>query len=92
MLHAQGLVGEGKGDVAISIQSASAALLLSAVSAWYRITSREKAVIEQALEGLPAKHITRRLGLSPHTVNDHFKAICRKTGVSSRDELVDGLS
>jgi DNA-binding CsgD family transcriptional regulator len=92
VLHAQGLVGEGKGDVAISIQSASAALLLPAVSAWYGITSREKAVIEQALEGLPAKHIARLLSLSPHTVNDHFKAIYRKTGVSSRDELIAGLS
>jgi DNA-binding CsgD family transcriptional regulator len=92
VLHAQGLVGKGKGDVAITIQSASAALLLPAVSAWYGITAREKAVIEQALEGLPAKHIARRLGLSPHTANDHLKAIYRKTGVSSREELIAGLS
>ncbi|MCA1672863.1 MAG: helix-turn-helix domain-containing protein, partial [Actinobacteria bacterium] len=31
-------------------------------------------MIEQALEGLPAKQIARHLHLSQHTVNDHFKA------------------
>ncbi|MFD4635520.1 helix-turn-helix transcriptional regulator [Streptomyces sp. NPDC058284] len=92
VLHAQGLGGASKGDVAITIQCASAPLLLPAVSAWYRITPREKAVIEQALEGLPVKHIARRLGLSPHTANDHFKAIYLKTGASSREELIAGLS
>ncbi|WP_406503174.1 helix-turn-helix transcriptional regulator [Streptomyces sp. NBC_00212] len=92
VLHAQGLDGAGAGDVAITIQCASAPLLLPAVAAWYGITSRERAVIEQALKGLPVKHIARQLGLSPHTANDHFKAIYRKTGVNSREELVAGLS
>lgn len=92
VLHAQGLLGAGAGEVAVTIQGASAPLLLPAVAAWYGITPRERAVIEQALEGLPVKQIARRLGLSAHTANDHFKAIYRKTGVSGRDELVAGLS
>lgn len=87
-LHAQPL-GD---DVAVTIQPAAAEVLLPAVAAWYGITPRERAVIEHALEGLPAKLIARCLDLSPHTVNDHFKAIYRKAGVSSRDELIASLS
>lgn len=48
-------------------------------------------MLELALEGLPAKQITRRLGLSPHTVNDRFKAIYRRTGVTCREELIARL-
>ncbi len=91
-LHAQLLEGTAAGDVAVTIQPAAADTLLPAVTAWYGITSREQAVIEQALQGLPVKQIARRLGLSPHTVNDHFKAIYRKTGVSGREELIVCLS
>jgi DNA-binding CsgD family transcriptional regulator len=92
VLHAQLLDGSGTGDVAVTIQPATAALLLPALCAWYGITPRERVVVEQSLEGLPVKHIARRLDLSPHTVNDHLKAIYRKTGVSSREELITGLS
>lgn len=91
-LHAQLLDQAAAGEVAVTLQSASAAMLLPAVSAWYGITDREQAVIAQALEGLPAKQIARRLDLSQHTVNDHFKAIYRKTGVTSREELLASLS
>lgn len=87
-MHAQ-LLG---GDVAVTIQPASAAVLLPAVAAWYGITPREQAVLEHALEGLPAKQIARRLEVSPHTVHDHFKAIYRKAGVTSRDELLACLT
>ncbi|MEU8030754.1 helix-turn-helix transcriptional regulator [Streptomyces sp. NPDC049099] len=55
------------------------------------MTRRERGVLELALEGLPATQIARRLRLSPHTVNDHFKAIYRKTGVTCREELISGL-
>lgn len=87
-VHAQPLDGGRPGDVAVTIQPASGAELLSAVAACRGITPRERTVIEQALGGLPSKQIARRLGLSPHTVNDHFKAIHRKIGVTSREELL----
>ncbi len=67
-------------------------MLLPAIVAWHDITPREQTVIEQALEGSPTKHIARHLNLSQHTVNDHFKAIYRKIGVTSRDELIIRLS
>jgi DNA-binding CsgD family transcriptional regulator len=87
-LHGERLDG---GDVAVTIQAAAGEVLLPAVAAWYGITPGERAVVEQALEGLPGKQIARKLHLSPHTVNDHFKAVYRKTGVHSREELLAGL-
>jgi DNA-binding CsgD family transcriptional regulator len=90
-LHAQPLVGTTLGDVAITTQAPSAEVLLPALVAWFGVTPREQTVIEQALEGLPVKHIARRLDLSQHTVNDHFKAIYRKVGVTSREELIARL-
>ncbi|MEC3974842.1 helix-turn-helix transcriptional regulator [Amycolatopsis sp. H20-H5] len=89
-LRAQ-LLGDS-GEVAITVQAATAEVLLPAVAAWYGITRRERSVVEQALEGAPAKQIARHLDLSPHTVNDHFKAVYRKLGVHSREELVAVLS
>ncbi|MFI7115857.1 helix-turn-helix transcriptional regulator [Amycolatopsis sp. NPDC049868] len=91
VLSGQVLDSTPKSDVAITVQAAGADLL-SAVSAWYGITPRETTVIERVLEGLPAKHIARGLGLSPYTVNDHLKAIYRKIGVSSREELTATLT
>ncbi|GGR87662.1 hypothetical protein GCM10010252_28080 [Streptomyces aureoverticillatus] len=98
--HAQPLAdmapGSGTGadtsDVVITIQPATSRALLPAVAAWYSITAREFAVLRQALEGLPARQIARRLDVSPHTVNDHFKALYRKVGVSAREELLATLS
>lgn len=90
-LHAQLLDSPATGDVVVTTQPASAEVLLPAVAAWHDITPRERTVIEQALEGLPAKQIARHLDLSQHTVNDHFKAIYRKIGVTSREELLARL-
>ncbi|MFL6145147.1 MAG: response regulator transcription factor [Labedaea sp.] len=90
-LHAQLLHGTTLGEVAITTQPASAAVLLPAVAAWYDLTRREQIVIEHALDGRPAKQIARRLELSPHTVNDHLKAIYRKINVTSREELISRL-
>ncbi|MFI9249075.1 helix-turn-helix transcriptional regulator [Streptomyces sp. NPDC053069] len=73
------------------MQPAPADLLLPVVAAWYGITRREHGVLELALEGLPAQQIARRLSLSLHTVNDHFKAVYRKTRVTCREELISGL-
>jgi DNA-binding CsgD family transcriptional regulator len=90
-LHAQPLNGTMADDVAITTQPTSADVLLPAIAAWHDITPREQAVIDQALEGLSAKQIARRLDLSQHTINDHFKAIYRKIGVTSREALITRL-
>lgn len=91
-VQAQQLDGNESGSVVVTAQPASADVLVPALAAWCGITPRERQVLDQALEGLPSKQIARRLDLSQHTVNDHLKAVYRKTGVSGRDELLAGLS
>ncbi|ONI74628.1 hypothetical protein ALI144C_37970 [Actinosynnema sp. ALI-1.44] len=75
------------GGAVITLRAASVDERLPVVSRWFDVTRREETVIGHALAGLPMKQIARRLELSAHTVNDHFKAIYRKLGVRGRDEL-----
>ncbi|QFZ20973.1 helix-turn-helix transcriptional regulator [Saccharothrix syringae] len=90
-VQGQPLDADGTGDVAVVIRAAGAELL-PALSAWYDVTGRERAVIDELREGIPAKQIARRLALSVHTVNDYLKAIYRKTGIAGRDEITAVLS
>ncbi|WP_314219947.1 helix-turn-helix transcriptional regulator [Streptomyces zaehneri] len=92
VLQAQPLDESEPGGVAVTIQAASSDVLLPAAAVLYGITPREQAVVRRALDGLAVKQIARSLHLSLHTVNDHFKAVYRKTGVNSREELVSSLS
>ncbi|MER7349878.1 helix-turn-helix transcriptional regulator [Streptomyces aurantiacus] len=87
-LQAQPLEGATAGEVVVTLQPAPAADLLPALARWYGISRRERMVVEHALEGRAVKQIARSMDLSPHTVNDHFKAVYRKTGVTSREELI----
>ncbi|MGK5553263.1 LuxR C-terminal-related transcriptional regulator [Actinomadura kijaniata] len=91
-LHGQPLPGDRPDQVVLTVQPASGAALLRAAACWYGLTRREQTVIQLTLEGLSVKQIAHRLGLSPHTVNDHFKAVRRKTDVSGRDELLARLT
>ncbi|RKT55721.1 helix-turn-helix transcriptional regulator [Saccharothrix australiensis] len=90
-LRAQPLSGGAVAEVAVTAQPASGRVLLSAAGAWHGLTRREVMVLEQALEGMPAKQIARRLALSVHTVRQHLDVVYRKTGVNSREELSAAL-
>jgi DNA-binding CsgD family transcriptional regulator len=90
-LRAQPIDGGDPGGVAVTIGGATGGVLVPALAAWYGITPRERAVIGHAIDGAAAKQIATRLGVTQHTVHDHFKAIYRKTGVSSRDQLLASL-
>lgn len=91
-LHAQPLDGQPPGRFAVTIQPATGGPLLAALSDWYGITPRERAVAADIVGGLTVRQIARRLQLSPHTVNNHLTAVYRKTAVSGRDELVASLT
>ncbi|MGC7096356.1 helix-turn-helix transcriptional regulator [Amycolatopsis lurida] len=91
-LRAEPLGDSRTGNVVVTLAAAPVDALLPALYYWYGITPGEQSVLERALRGLPAKQIASGLGLSPHTVHDHFKSIYRKTGVAGRDELMAGLS
>ncbi|MBN6038128.1 helix-turn-helix transcriptional regulator [Amycolatopsis sp. 195334CR] len=79
-------------DVSVIIQAATAAQLLPVLCSWYGLTARERQVVEQLCDAAAPKQIARRLDLSVHTVNDHLRAVFRKTGVHGRDELITALS
>jgi DNA-binding CsgD family transcriptional regulator len=91
VMHAQPMDGELGGDVVITVQPATSEALLPVLAAWHDVTPREQTVLERLLEGMSSKEIALALGVSPHTVNDHLKAVHRKFGVSSRTELVARL-
>lgn len=80
------------GDVAIVFQTATGEQLLPTFCDWYGITARERAVVAELCDAAAPKQIARRLGLSVYTVNDHLKAVFRKTGAGCRAELMTALN
>lgn len=51
------------------------------------LSPQQRAVLELFAEGLTVRCIAERLHLSAHTVRGHLKAIFRRLGVHSQDEL-----
>jgi DNA-binding CsgD family transcriptional regulator len=52
------------------------------------LTSRQRELVDLAVEGLPDKAIALRLAISEHTVGNHFRAIYAKLGISRRNQLI----
>jgi DNA-binding CsgD family transcriptional regulator len=67
-------------------------LFLDAFCARYRLTPREKEVVDLLLGGLATADMASQLGISAHTIRDHLKRVYRKTGTRSRSELLSMLS
>ncbi|MFI0480307.1 response regulator transcription factor [Actinomadura sp. 9N215] len=83
---------DGAGDVAVTIRAAGGEQILPAFCDWYQATPRERQILTHLRDAVAPKQIARRLDLSVHTVNDHLKAIHRKTGASRREELLAALT
>ena len=81
----------GGGRVAVVLQPATTDQLLPAIAAWHDLTPRQVDVLHLLLQGYLIKQIARRLGLSPHTIEDHLKTLYRKTGTNSHQELIAAL-
>ncbi len=62
-----------------------------AVDAAYKLSSRERAVINFLALGLTNKQIASRLRLSEHTIKDHLKRIMRKTRARTRTGVLARL-
>lgn len=61
-----------------------------------RLTARERAVLELVVDGLPAREIASRLGITPRTVECHVAQLRLKTASRNRAHMVavairDGL-
>lgn len=51
------------------------------------LTDSEQTIARLVIRGLTNRQIARQVGLSPHTVNYHLRAIFRKLDISSRVEI-----
>jgi len=56
------------------------------------LSPREQEVVGLLIQGLTTIVMADQLGISPHTVRDHLKHLYRKTGTSSRSELLGLIS
>ena len=61
---------------------------IEAAGPWHGLTIAERAVAELVAGGLTNREAARRLGVSPHTVDDHLRSVFAKLGVHSRVELM----
>ena len=68
------------------------AVRIEAFCSTNNLSPREIEVVQLLIEGLTTVAIAERLSISPHTVRDHLKNLYRKTGASSRGELLGLVS
>lgn len=78
--------------VAVTIRPAAAQDILDLRLIAYDLTARQRELVNALLDGSDTKTVSQQLVLSPHTVNDHLKAIFDKVGVRTRKELVAALA
>ena len=85
------LQGAYSGQVAITLREASPDEVCDLLCRTFDLTPRERELLALVLDGLATKQLAQALCISPHTVQDHLKAIFAKTGLRSRRELVSQL-
>jgi DNA-binding CsgD family transcriptional regulator len=88
LLYGTQLSGGAGGGTAVIIQPAAPNEVVPLVALAYGLSDRERQVTRLCIEGRSTKEIAQALHVSPHTVQDHLKAIFNKTGVRTRGELV----
>ena len=86
------LEGADRGHAAITIRSATADEVFDLLAKTYDLTRRERQLVALMLDGLATKQLAAALCISPHTVQDHLKAIFAKTNLRSRRELISHLA
>lgn len=92
VLEGAPLEGTDGREAAITIRSASADEVFDLLARAHDLTRRERQLVALMLDGLSTKQLAAALHISPHTVQDHLKAIFAKTGPRSRRELVSHLT
>ncbi|MBS41847.1 MAG: hypothetical protein CMH83_01475 [Nocardioides sp.] len=90
-LHASPMcVGEGEETVVI-VEPSGPSEVADLLARAHGLSPREREVALGLARGESTEQLASSLFLSPHTVRDHLKAVFRKTGTSSRTELVSYL-
>ncbi|NTU88297.1 MAG: helix-turn-helix transcriptional regulator [Actinobacteria bacterium] len=77
---------DGRGDVLGLSDLARASKILTKR---FSLTAREEEIIEMLLQGRSGPYISENFYLSKSTVKTHIRHIYDKTGVSSRQQLID---
>lgn len=87
-LHAAPLASAGSRPLtAVTIEPATPPQILPLLVSAYGLTEREATIVQAMLRGDSTQAIATSLFLSPYTVQDHFKSVFEKIGVSSRREV-----
>jgi DNA-binding CsgD family transcriptional regulator len=77
-------------SIAILLERGPSGLVsLSQVSQQFKLTQREREVLEYLLESLSSKEIANRMNISSNTVKVFLRLIMIKTGVCSRSAIVE---
>ncbi|EPH41178.1 helix-turn-helix transcriptional regulator [Streptomyces aurantiacus] len=90
--QAQPLDGEARGDLAVVVHAATGEHMLPSFCDWYGITAREREVVRHLSQGTAPQRVARYLDVSRNTVNDHIRAVFRKTGAGGRAELLAAIT
>jgi len=85
------ITGDDPEQMVITVEPVTGGRLVDLMATAYGLSRREQEVCLEVLAGFSTTGIATRLFLSPHTVQDHLKAVFHKLGVRSRGELVARL-
>jgi DNA-binding CsgD family transcriptional regulator len=88
VLHGAVLQSDGRRRVAVIVEPAHPARISPLLMAAYGLSDREQEVARLVLSGAATGEIAAALHISPHTIQQHLKAIYEKSGVRSRRDLV----
>ena len=75
----------------VDVKNSPIALRCKEIASASGLTSREAQTLALIAHGWTVDMTARRLGVSPSTVRTHLKHLYAKTGVHSRNELLEDL-
>lgn len=81
----------GSSDRVVIVEPSAPPEIADLLSRAHGLSDRERQVALALARGESTESIAARLHLSTHTVRDHLKTVFRKTGTTSRTELVSHL-
>lgn len=81
----------GSLQLAVCFEAAKPSAMSAIMAEANGLSHREKQIYDLVLSGCSTKDIATSLHITAYTVQDHMKSIFRKTGVTSRRELVRKL-
>lgn len=81
----------GSGRFVATLAPATLHAVAEPFGLWTGLTPRETQLLELIDSGAPTKMLARTLNISTYTVEDHLRAIYRKTGTDGRGDLLATL-